>query len=363
MSTVDQAGEVVAGVDTHKATPAVVVLNAVGAVLQELTIPATAEGYQAALNAVRPWGRVVWGVEGAGSYGRAFVDALLAAGAAVYEVPGTFTKRHRQHASRHGKSDLFDARAVAEAVLRERDRLPACTVTDREDAVRLLYDRRDRLVRQRTEAVNRLRSTALHLDLRDVPVRLTTMKGLGQLRRRLSGFRDGGSRAAVLADEMAELVDDVQRLNARITAIEQRLGPLVKPLAPELLALYGVSTVVAAGIIGHAGGLRRCRDANAFAMRAGVAPIASASGRSSAVRLNTGGNRQLNRCLHVIAIAQVRSPSHHDHVYYERKRTEGKTHRAALRALKRQLATVVFYRLKHAGAQGEAMPRVRSVAA
>ena len=106
---------------------------------------------------------------------------------------------------------------------------------------------------------------------------------------------------------MDELVDDVRRLNARITAIEQ-LGPLVKPLAPGLLELYGVSTVMAAGIIGHAGSLRRCRNANAFAMRAGVAPITSASGRSNAVRLNTGGNRQLNRCLHVIAITQVRAP-------------------------------------------------------
>jgi hypothetical protein len=29
-----------------------------------------------------------------------------------------------------------------------------------------------------------------------------------------------------------------------------------------------------------------------------------------------------------------------------RKRAEGKTHRAALRALKRQLATIVYYRLR-----------------
>lgn len=66
----------------------------------------------------------MWGLEGSGSYGRAFADVLLGQGATVYEVPGAFTKRHRKHASRRGKSDLLDARAIAEAVLREAARLP-----------------------------------------------------------------------------------------------------------------------------------------------------------------------------------------------------------------------------------------------
>ena len=55
--------------------------------------------------------------------------------------------------------------------------------------------------------------------------------------------------------------------------------------------------------------------------------------------------------------------THLGRVYYESTRTEGKTHRAALRALKRQLATVVFYRLKHAAIQAQAQARARSVAA
>jgi transposase len=149
MNTAEQTAGVVAGVDTHKATHTIVVLNEVGALLHELTIPATAEGYQAALDAVRPWGHVVWGVEGAGCYGRALVQVLLRAGTTVYEVPGAFTKRHRQHASRRGKSDLADARAVAEVVLGERDRLPTCTGSEEQEVVRLLYARRDRLVRHR----------------------------------------------------------------------------------------------------------------------------------------------------------------------------------------------------------------------
>ena len=81
-------------------------------------------------------------------------------------------------------------------------------------------------------------------------------------------------------------------------------------------------------------------------MRAGVAPLTFASGSSSMVRVNYLGNRQLNRCLHVIGMVQIRGTDHPGRVYYDRKRAEGKTHRAALRALKRQLATIVYYRLR-----------------
>ena len=53
---------------------------------------------------------------------------LMDSGAIVYEVPGSFTKRHRKHASQIGKSDVLGARAIAEAVLRENDRLPSIRV-------------------------------------------------------------------------------------------------------------------------------------------------------------------------------------------------------------------------------------------
>lgn len=145
---------------------------------------------------------------------------------------------------------------------------------------------------------------------------------------------------------MNDTVADVQRLNTMISKLERQLVPFVKRLVPSLLLLRGISTVVAAGILGHAGSLRNCRDANAFAMRAGVAPVPCSSGRSQTVRLNTGGDRQLNRCLHIIAITQIRSDGLAGQIYYERKRKEGKTHRTAIRALKRQLATVVFCRIK-----------------
>lgn len=68
-----------------------------------------------------------------------------------------------------------------------------------------------------------------------------------------------------------------------------------------------------------------------------MAPIPVSSGRKDRHRLHRGGDRQLNRALHVIAITRARiDPS--TRAYLERKRAEGKTNREALRCLKRHLA-------------------------
>jgi len=334
----------IAGVDCHKDSHSIVVVDSTGQVLSELVIPTTPQGYQAAVEAANKLGTVVWGLEGSGSYGRAFADVLLGEGATVYEVPGAFTKRHRKHASRRGKSDLLDARAIAEAVLREADRLPRCEQYDQQVAIRLLYDRRDRLVRQRTEAVNRLRSLALRL-LLPLPDYLSAA-ALEQLQLACAPLRGASYSSDAMLNELDETLSDLQRLDGRIREVERQLVPFTQRLAPELLELRGASHVVAAGLVGHVGNMSNCRNADAFAMRAGVAPVVCSSGQSTHVRLNVGGRRQLNRCLHVMAVVQLRAPEHPGRCYYDRKRAEGKTHKSALRALKRRLATVVYYRLQ-----------------
>lgn len=336
----------VAGVDCHKGSHTVVLINSVGEVVSEFTIPTTVEGFRFAIERVSDYGNAEWGLEGTGCYGRAFADVLLEGNAAVYEVPGSYTKRHRRHASRRGKSDALDARAIAEAVLRESDRLPRYGQSDEQEAVRLRYDRRDRLVRQRTETINRLRTAAARLVREALPANLTTEVGLARTERLVDGYTESNFTEAALLEELREAVADLRRLNAAIAQLERQLLPFVKRLAPDLLALRGVSTVVAGGLIGHAGNLRNCRNAAAFAMRAGVAPVPCSSGRNTSVRLNIGGDRQLNRLLHVIALVQERTLGHPGKDYYDRKRAEGKTHRAAIRSHKRQLATVVFYRLQ-----------------
>lgn len=136
----------VAGVDAHKETHTVVFLDQLGRRVQSITIQADASGYQQAMSVAQELpGSVLWGLESTGCYANAFARRLLAAEAEVYEVPGLFTKRHRQQSSRKGKSDPLDAQAIAEAVIREGARLPKYMIAVEREALRIRFDQRDKL--------------------------------------------------------------------------------------------------------------------------------------------------------------------------------------------------------------------------
>jgi len=63
-------------------------------------------------------------------------------------------------------------------------------------------------------------------------------------------------------------------------------------------------------------------------------------------RLSRAGDRQLNLCLHVMALTQIRQDTS-GRAYYLRKRSEGKGHKEAMRCLKRRLSDVVYRQLRH----------------
>jgi len=129
------------------------------------------------------------------------------------------------HASRKGKSDEQDAHAIAEVVLREGERLPRCDQSDDQDAVRLLYDRRDRCVRARTEAINRLRATALRLALRNLPSDLTTGPALDRYDDALQSLSLLSHTTRALVEEATDTIKDVRRLNSTIAKIGASTDP------------------------------------------------------------------------------------------------------------------------------------------
>jgi transposase len=353
--------QVVAGVDCHKGSHSIAFVDAVGKPIRTLTIEASDVGYRKAVLVATSFGDVVWGLESTGCYGNRFATVLNASGFTVYEVPGAYTKRHREQGSRRGKSDPIDAQAIAEVVLRETDRLPRFRDAIEREAIRLRYEQRDRLVRERTQTINRLRSAALRLNARDLPGDLTSTRALDNLKHELQQTDGSNATSEALLDDCLDAMEDIIRISGRIRRIERFLAPVMRRIAPELLEMRGVSTVTAAGLIGHAGDMRNCRNADAFAMKSGVAPIPLASGRRQGVRVNVGGNRQLNRLLYSIALVQLRSDDHAGRKYFDRKRSEGKSSKSALRCLKRQLATVIYFRL--VAAQPRLLAEAASIAA
>ena len=115
---------------------------------------------------------------------------------------------------------------------------------------------------------------------------------------------------------------------------------LVRGLQPQLLDLPGVGALTAAKLIAEIAGIERFRSHAKLARMAGIAPAPASSGNRTRVRLDRGGNRQLNAAVHRVAVTQLRchQPAKD---YVARRISEGKTKREALRCLKRHLVRTI----------------------
>jgi transposase len=137
----------------------------------------------------------------------------------------------------------------------------------------------------------------------------------------------------------------VQALAVEAAALEVEIDKLLRAAAPWLLKLPGMGPISAAQVLvswSHPG---RLRSEAAFAALAGVNPIPACSGQVVRHRLNRGGDRQLNRALHTVAVVRLRDDPA-TRAYAARRRAEGKSPRDIRRCVKRALARQLFKLLK-----------------
>jgi transposase len=333
---------VVIGADVHKRTHTFVAVDEVGRKLGEKTVKATSAGHAEAVM----WARerfgapVVWGIEDCRHLSARLERDLLTAGQQVVRVPPKLMAQTRASARTRGKSDPIDALAVARAVLREPD-LPVAAHDEVSRELKLLVDRREVLVAQRTATINRLRWRVHELD----PERAPKAGSLDRAKHRdmLRAWLDTvpGLVAELARDELA----DITRLNVAIDALAKRIGERVRALGPALLSVPGCAELTAAKLVGEAAGVTRFKSEPAFARHSGVAPIPVWSGNTAGrVRMTRSGNRQLNAALHRIAVTQIRLDGL-GRAYYRTRLAHGDSSTEALRCLKRRLARVVFQHL------------------
>ena len=156
-----------------------------------------------------------------------FAQELDSSGFVVFEVPGVLTKRERRRSTTRGKSDPIDARAIADTVLRESERLPRYHFSVDREAIRLRYDHRNRMVRERTALINRFRSSAIRLDMQSLPVKFYGQKRLLQLTAALRRCRARADASKARVSTPAETVSSIGsctqwllfRFNPKITSV------------------------------------------------------------------------------------------------------------------------------------------------
>ncbi|WP_156690656.1 IS110 family transposase [Mycobacterium sp. Marseille-P9652] len=335
---------VVVGADVHKRTHTFVAVDEVGRLLGDKVVLATTAGHHKALR----WARetfgdeLLWGIEDCRPLSARLERDLLSAGQKVVRVAPKLMAQARASARTRGKSDPIDALAVARAVLREPD-LPIAAHDPVSRELKLLVDRREDLVAQRTSTINRLRLRIHELD----PTQAPALGSLHRPRPRQVLADWLATQPGLLAELARDELADITRLSTVIDALSARISDRISTIAPALLALPGCGALTAAKLVAETAGVARFKSEPAFARHAGVAPIPVWSGNTAGrVRLTRSGNRQLNAALHRIAITQIRLTGSNGHTYYRKRLAAGNSTPEALRCLKRRLARVVFTRLR-----------------
>ena len=149
--------KVLIGVDPHKTSLALAAVDeASGELLERASFPQDRTG----LRSLERWSARFperrWAVENAGDLGRYLAGRLAATGESVVDVPPKLSARVRVLSSGNArKNDGLDALATALAASRN-ERLASVDHETASEVLRLLSERREDLVAERTRAFNRL---------------------------------------------------------------------------------------------------------------------------------------------------------------------------------------------------------------
>jgi transposase len=353
-----------AGIDTHKDTLAVAVVDEQGRQVAGDEVLNTEDGFGRLTALFQRHGVTRVGIEGSGGFGRAVavhfallnnlvdespVDPVGDRNGhtpwSVVEVPTLMTSRERRAQVGQGKTDPVDALAIARITARDATSNPAggsklapvrLTIGPAAD-LRALLDYRDDLLLERTALANRA-----HADLTGLSPgyqhQVRTLTTRARVRRVLELIADNHS---VRADLTRRRLERIMVIDAEAAQLKRDIAALVTAAGSTLTDIHGVGPLVAGRFLAEVVDARRYPTTNAFAAANGTAPIPASSGRTVRHRYNPGGNRQLNRALYTVALTQIASDTE-GRAYYRRKRAEGKTGREALRCLKRRISDRVY---------------------
>jgi transposase len=251
-------------------------------------------------------------LEATGSYQRAVVAALAAAGLPVAVVNPRHARDFAKATGQLAKTDALDARALAHFAEAVRP-MPRPLPDTQADELRALLARRRQLVTMRTAEQNRLGSAPPRLQP-DIQAHITW---LNTRLTTLDDDLDTTLRASPVWQEREELLRSV---------------PGIGPVCARTLLLD----------LPELGTLNRQR----LAALVGVAPLNRDSGTLRGSRTTWGGRAHVRATVYMSTLVAVRyNPVFK--AFYERLRAAGKAAKVALTACMRKLLTILNAMVKH----------------
>jgi len=333
---------VVIGVDPHKGSHTAVVISAAEQPLGEIRVRASKTQADELVAWAAAWPERTWAVEGAAGLGRLLAQQLVAARERVLDVQPKLASRVRLlQAGDTNKNDPNDALSVAVAALRSTASREV--IADDYPAVLKVWSRRHRdLARLRNQVACRLHAVLCDL----IPGGHSKEISAAQAAKILEQVTPSGAAALARAELAADFLADLRHLDAQLRDTKKKLAAAVRASGTTLTQVFGVGPVIAGTVIGDVAEVSRFPGRDHFAACNGTAPVEVSSGNRKIHRLSLRGNRRINHAIHMAAITQIRHKHSDGRAYYDKKLAEGKTHKEALRCLKRQISDAIFTRLQ-----------------
>ena len=329
---------VMIGVDPHEGSHTAVVIGPAEEPLGEIRVRASAGQAEKLAAWAAAWPERTWAVEGAAGLGRLLARQLVAAGERVLDVQPKLASRVRLlQAGDTNKNDPNDALPVAVAALRSKTARPVMA-EDYPAVLKVRAERHRDLARLRNQVACRLHAVLCDLVPGGHPKEISA----AQAARILEQASPSGAVDRARAELAAEFPGDMRHLDARLRGTRKKLAAAVKASGTTLTQVFGVGPVIAGTVIGDIADVSRFPGRGHFASCNGTAPVEVSSGNHKIHRLSLRGNRRINHAIHMAAITQIRHKHSEGRAYYDKKVAEGKTHKEALRSLKRRISDAIF---------------------
>ena len=378
------------GVDSHKDTHTAVFMDCFFEKLGEITFENLPSKFGTFFDEAERFlmdGTVfLFGLEDTTVYGRTLLSFLRAGGQQVKHVNSLLVARERKNQNITQKSDTVDAECAARVLLSKFGELPDANPEEMYWVLRSLVIRRASLVRQNLAAKNTLHSllTQHYPNYRSFFVNIDFKTSLaffakypsphlleGTTVEELAAFLEMHSNGFMGIDKAREILDtrqdtfvpfqeirdglvqstvkQVQRNLDEVAQLEGQLEAFLDYFDCPLLSMTGIDTVSAAQILSCIGDIRKFSSPAKLARYAGIAPVTYASGKTDLQFANQRGNRELNSLFFNLAIRLTMTAGPKRKImnsfcydYYQRKRSEGKTKRQALKCVQRRLVNIVW---------------------
>ncbi|MFE5290531.1 transposase, partial [Nocardia sp. NPDC056611] len=260
---------VIIGMDPHKRSATIEVIDPTGRVLATGRYGTDATGYAELRTATQSFADRVWAVEGCNGIGRHLAHRLVHDGEIVIDVPAKLSAQVRVFASGNGrKTDPVDAHSVALAALHAPN-LRRVTADPDLIALGMLADRRDELGRARTETLCRLHRLLLEL----IPGGAKTFLSSHQARALIAAISPQDAAARVRLRLVVELIEDLETTDRKIRSADKELRQLVLDRGSTLMDLHGIGPSSAARLLADTGDIHRFGNRDRFASWNGTAPL------------------------------------------------------------------------------------------